>query len=76
MCYMYLLGYRYKRMNKTEAFQSIKDKFKSRKRFNKKKKIKLAESKEEARKEIEVNKDSFNAKKDVREQIWDFLDIK
>jgi hypothetical protein len=65
-------------MNKKEAFQSIKDKFKSRKRmkFNKKKKVVLAESKKEARKEIEVNKDSFNAKKDVREQIWDFLDIK
>ena len=72
-------------MNKEEAFNSIRGMFnrngsrkkkKREKKKNKKKSIIMAESTKEAEKEIEVNKGSFNANKDVREQIWDFLDIK
>jgi len=72
-------------MNKAEAKASIGEMFhkngsrkkkKRAKRKNKKKTIIMAESTKEAEKDIEVNKGSFNANKDIGEQVWDFLDIK
>lgn len=36
----------------------------------------MAESTKETKKDNEVNKGSFNAKEDVRTQIWDYLNIK
>ncbi len=66
--------------NKIKMIDSIKNrgkkKKKKRKKANKKKAIIMAESTKEARKDIEVNKGSFNANKDLGEQVWDFLDIK